>query len=72
MSTCIEDLYDYDLVEKCSKCGIISLKINLYKKSRSKDGLNSICKNCVKDSHLKNNDKFILKTRIGKKIILEK
>ena len=28
MSTCIEDLYDYDLVKKCCRCNMICLKSN--------------------------------------------
>ena len=28
MSNCIKDLYDYDVVKKCSKCGIVKLKSN--------------------------------------------
>ena len=31
MSSCIKDLYYYDLVKKCSKCAIISLKSNFHK-----------------------------------------
>ena len=31
MSNCIKDLYDYDLIKKCSKCGIVSLKKNFHK-----------------------------------------
>ena len=33
MTGCIEDLYDCDLVKKCSKCGNVSLKSNFYKDS---------------------------------------
>ena len=47
MSNCIKDLYDYDLVKKCSKCGIISLKSNFHKNKKSKDGLFSQCNSCV-------------------------
>ena len=47
MSACIKDLYDYDLVKKCSKCGIISLKSNFYKRLKSSDGLRSHCKFCI-------------------------
>jgi len=32
MSSCIKDLYDYDLVRKCLKNGNISLKSNFKKK----------------------------------------
>ena len=31
MRNCIKDLYDYDLIKKCSKCKIISLKSNFHK-----------------------------------------
>ena len=32
MSNCIKDLYEYDLVKKCSKCEIVKLKSNFHKK----------------------------------------
>ena len=32
MSNCIKDLYDYDLINKCSKCKNISLKSNFHEK----------------------------------------
>ena len=32
MSNCIKDLFDYELIKKCSKCGIVSLKSNFHKK----------------------------------------
>ena len=47
MSSCIKDLFDYDLVKKCSKCGIVKLKSNFHKNNKSKDGLFSYCKYCV-------------------------
>ena len=47
MSNCIKDLFDYDLVKKCSKCGIISLKSNFHKKLKSSDGLQPHCKSCI-------------------------
>ena len=48
MSGCIKDLCDYELVKKCRVCRNISLKSNFNKK-KSKDGLQSQCKFCVKD-----------------------
>ena len=39
MSNCIKDLYDYDLIKKCSKCGKISLKSNFHKTKNRRDGL---------------------------------
>ena len=63
MTTCIKDLFDYDLVKKRRVCGIISLKSNFHKNKNRKDGLQSRCKFCVKEYYLKNNDKIILKTR---------
>ena len=43
MSNCIKDLFDYDLVKKCSKCGIISLKSNFHRNKNMKDGLQPHC-----------------------------
>ena len=63
MSNCIEDLYEYDLIKNCLKCGNISLKSNFHKNKNRKDGLQSRCKFCVNEYYLKNNDKIILKTR---------
>ena len=48
MSKCIKDLYDYDLIKKCSKCEIISLKCNFQKNKNMKDGLQPHCISCVK------------------------
>ena len=72
MSNCIKDLDDYELIKKCSKCGIISLKSNFHKNINKKDGVNSMCKVCMKDYYLKINDKTILKTRDCNKNIPEK
>ena len=47
MSNCIKDLYDYDLVKKCSNCRIISLKSNFHKNKKSSDCLVSQCKLCI-------------------------
>ena len=47
MSVCIKGLYDYDLVKKCSKCKIISLKSNFHKRSKSNDRFQSQSKVCV-------------------------
>ena len=48
MSGCIKDLYDYELVKKCRVCKKISLKSNFNKNRKSKDGLQSQGKFCVK------------------------
>ena len=47
MSACIKDLYDYDLIKKCSECRIVKLKSNFYKRLKSSDALRSYCKFCV-------------------------
>ena len=45
MSTCIKDLYNYDLVKKCRVCENILLKSNFHKNTKSKDGSQSLlCK----------------------------
>ena len=48
MSTCIKDLFDYELVKKCCRCKNISLKSNFHKYKLTKDGCRSACKNCEK------------------------
>ena len=48
MSGCIKDLYDYELVKKCSKCKTIYLKSNFHKNKNMKDGLQPHCISCVK------------------------
>ena len=61
MSNCIKDLYDYELIKKCSKCGIVSLKSNFHKNKTKSDGLQPYCKNCIiqkqKQYDIKNRDK---------------
>ena len=43
MSSCIKYLYDYEVVKKCSKCGIISLESKFHKDTLTKDGLDPRC-----------------------------
>ena len=47
MSSCIKDLFDYDLFKKCCWCGIISLKSNFHKNKKMSDGLYKQCRFCV-------------------------
>ena len=54
MSNGIKDLYDYDLVKKCSNCGIIKLKSNFYKDKTKNDGLHNHCIFCRKKYYLDN------------------
>ena len=49
MSSCIKDLYDYNLVRKCRVCKNNLLKSNCDKNTQSKDGLQSQCKFFVND-----------------------
>ena len=48
MSNCIKDFYDYDLIKKCSKCGIISLS-NFHENKNTSDRLHSYCIPCRKE-----------------------
>ena len=63
MSNCIKDIFDYDLVKKCSKCKIVKLKSNFHKRSKSSDGLQTQCVFCVKQYkkkyYLDNRDQII-------------
>ena len=46
MSSCNEVLYDYNLVKKCCRCGIVKLKSDFHKRILSKVGLYNQCKVC--------------------------
>ena len=48
MSACIKDLFDYDLVENCLKCGNNSLKSYFHKDKNREHGLQPHCKSCKK------------------------
>ena len=61
MSNCIKDLYDYELVKKCCRCEIISLKSNFHQNKLTKDGCRSACKNCEKKYYLDNRDRLLNK-----------
>ena len=39
MSSCNKVIYDYDLVKKCFRCGIVKLKSDFHKRILSKDAL---------------------------------
>ena len=51
MSNCIKDLYDYELIKKCCKCGIWTLKSNFHKDNKRRDGVQRICILCIKQYH---------------------
>ena len=66
MSSCIEDLLEHDLIKKCSKCGIISLKRDFHENKITKDGLGNHCRKCWKQNYLDNRDnkkQYCLNTR---------
>ena len=62
MSNSTKDLFDYNSVRKCSKCGTISLKSNFYKDSIKKDDYISECKFCSKEYYYVNRD-WVLNNR---------
>ena len=43
MSSCIKDLFDFDLVKKCPNCENISLKSKFHKDKNREDGLQPYC-----------------------------
>ena len=57
MSNCIKDLYDYDLVKKCCRCGIVSLKSNFHNNKLTKDGVRSECMICRRKYYNENQEK---------------
>ena len=69
MSSCIKDLYEYDLVKKCCRCENILLKSNFHKEKNREDGLQPLCISCrtqyyngnrekTKKNYLENRDKI--------------
>ena len=58
MNSCSKDLYDYDLVNKCSNCKNLSLKINFFEDRTKKVGYRPECKICCKNYY------FIKQNRI--------
>ena len=57
MSDFVKDLYDYDLVKKCSKCKIVKLKSNFHKDKNREDGLQPYCICCRTQYYNENRDK---------------
>ena len=54
MSGSFKDIFDYDFVKKCLKCGNISLKNNFYKNKNMSDGLCNQFKVCRKQYYTEN------------------
>ena len=61
MSNSINDLYDFDLIKKCSVCKNISLKSNFYKNKTKRDGFNSECISCCREYYMNKSVKLIQK-----------
>ena len=61
MTSCVKELYDYDLVKKCSKCANLSLKNNFHRDKTKRDGLRPNCKVCRKQYYDENHDVIIKK-----------
>ena len=67
MSNCIKDLFDYDLVKKCSKCKTISLKSNFYKDITKKDGYRPSCKRCTDQYYYDNKNQKLDNHKVYRK-----
>ena len=59
MSNSTKELCDYDLVKRCSKCGIISSKSIFHKDKFKSDGLKVICIICRKKHFLENRNRVV-------------
>ena len=59
MSTC-----NKDLIEKCSKSGIISIKSNFHKNKIMSDGFIAQCKFCTKKYNVDNQDRLLKKQKL--------
>ena len=67
MSNCIKDLYEYELVKNCSKCGIISLKSNFHQNKTKRVGYRSECRLCSMEYYYNNRDRLLNKQKFYNK-----
>ena len=67
MSNCIKDLFDYDLVKKCSKCKIVKLKSNFYKDRTKNDGYRPSCRICTNQYYYDNRNRILNDNKIYRK-----
>ena len=63
MSNCMKDLYDYNLVKKCCRCGIVKLKSNFHERNLSKVGLINQSRNCGNEYYMNISIKLIQKQK---------
>ena len=66
MINCIKELFEYNLIKNCSKCGIISLNSNFHENKLTKDGVRSKCITCRRkyyDENQKKAKKYYLENR---------
>ena len=68
MSSCIKELYDYDLVKQCCRCKSTYLKSNFNKSLKRKDGVKSMCKVCM-NNYKKEHMEKRLKTDVNFRLI---
>ena len=68
MSNCIKDLFDYDLVKKCCRCGVLSLMSNFYKDKTKRNGYRPECKiiskKYCKKYYYDNQDRLLNKQKV--------
>ena len=57
-----------EILKKCCRCGNILLKSNFYKNKGKRDGINSICKLCMKN-YIKEYTKNRYKTDVNFRLI---
>ena len=67
MSSCIKDLNDYELVEKCCRRGIVKLKSNFLKRSKSSEGYDPRYKFCIKEYYVDIKDRLLNKQKFYNK-----
>ena len=66
MSSCVKDLYDYDLIKNCCGCKSICLESNFYESKNTNDGLHLQCISCSKIYYNENREttrKYYLENR---------
>ena len=67
MSSCIKDLFDYELIKKCCRCKNILLKSSFHGDRTKKDGVQGICKICFKQYHNNRKDRRSIRDKERRK-----
>ena len=64
MSSCNNDLYDFEIIKKCYKYGILLLKSNFHEEKPKNYGFHSQCRFCRKKYYVDNKNRLLNKQNL--------